>query len=250
MHKKLPLLMLPGWGMGPWVWQPIQSHLAQRFELILPAWTAVMRNEEFATRVQERIETEQWGEFALWGWSLGSLVALQLAAQYPHRVVHLILCGATARFTVAKTDPTGSGWPRRVVERMKRNLQQDLPATLAAFYAAQFTEAEREAGYLAGFWSQAVRWEAKTNAANLALGLDYLMQTDQRGLLPRVTTPTLLIHGDCDAICPVAAAEFIATHLAGKSVLQVMKGVGHLPFWSRPTETLQILDQFINGMRP
>ena len=53
------------------------------------------------------------------GWSLGSLVTLELASLYPNKIEGLILIGGTSRFTNDMHNTFG--WEQRIVERMKNN---------------------------------------------------------------------------------------------------------------------------------
>ncbi len=49
---------------------------------------------------------------------------------------------------------------------------------------------------------------------------------DRRKLLPKITAPTLVIHGAEDPLVPVEAGRDTARHIAGAE-LMVIEGMGH-----------------------
>jgi pimeloyl-ACP methyl ester carboxylesterase len=59
-----------------------------------------------------------------------------------------------------------------------------------------------------------------------------------------IEIPTLLIWGDRDCLVPVASAELLKKHLKNVE-LEVMPGIGHLPYEERPEEFNRILLQFL-----
>jgi pimeloyl-[acyl-carrier protein] methyl ester esterase len=243
--SKLPLILLPGWGMAALVWEPIAAGLAQHYELLLIDWYRAQTVGDFQTIVIEVIERQVAGSFAVLGWSLGSLVALELAREYRDRLDHLIILSGTSRFTLDKSTRYTAGWPQPVLKKMQLNLSKVHSATITAFYDAIFSELDREQGVPEHFWGIADKFQDQLKSSNLIAGLEYLIRTDHRSLLKDIQIPTLLIHGSDDRICPLPAAEFIKSQLAGFNKLSVVDGAGHLPFLTNPDRCLQEIKNFI-----
>jgi pimeloyl-ACP methyl ester carboxylesterase len=62
-------------------------------------------------------------------------------------------------------------------------------------------------------------------------------------VLASVSVPTLVVHGDADAVVDIDAGRFIAETVPGAR-LRVFEGVGHLPFLERQTEFDELLGEF------
>lgn len=63
--------------------------------------------------------------------------------------------------------------------------------------------------------------------------LRMIFQSDHRDVVPRVTTPTRLIHSRKDVAVPVAVAQWLNAHVAG-SALEILELEGHLPHLTQP----------------
>ena len=63
--------------------------------------------------------------------------------------------------------------------------------------------------------------------------LQTLETADMRPVLSSIREPALLIHGDRDLICPVAATRFMAKQISGAQCA-ILAGAGHAPMFSRP----------------
>jgi sigma-B regulation protein RsbQ len=51
-----------------------------------------------------------------------------------------------------------------------------------------------------------------------------------------------------DAIAPPEVGDFLARHLP-QGTLRVMKATGHCPHMSHPAETIQIIKEYLSGVR-
>ena len=66
--------------------------------------------------------------------------------------------------------------------------------------------------------------------------LGTMFTTDYRPLLPRVTTPTVVMQCRADAMVPAHVAAYLHEHLAGSTLVQ-LEALGHCPHISAPEET-------------
>lgn len=68
--------------------------------------------------------------------------------------------------------------------------------------------------------------------------------SDNRGDVPRVNTPSLIMQCSDDAIAPLAVGEYLHRHLPA-STLRVMQATGHCPHLSHPEETIQLIKEYL-----
>ncbi|WP_155837475.1 alpha/beta fold hydrolase [Aneurinibacillus terranovensis] len=141
--KQLHLVMLPGWRMEKAAFQPLIEPLSEVFQLLFVEWRGVKAPSDFKERVIKKIISVGEPVFLL-GWSLGSLAALEIASTYPKSIKGLILIGGTSRFTSGEQYPFG--WHPRILERMKKQMQQNKEKTLTVFYEAMFSGTGKEEG--------------------------------------------------------------------------------------------------------
>lgn len=155
------------------------------------AWVSDVREE--IGKAQER-----YGSFVLCGFSLGSLVAIELAAERPAGLVGLVLLGTALTLSA----------PLRTVLGFVDRRAWDLPDW-----------------YLLKLWSPDVRdREQKERIVSydrdpLRAALEvYRAGRRVEHRLPFVTCPTLAIHGGKDRVCPTSNADRIAKHLGTRDV--------------------------------
>ena len=68
--------------------------------------------------------------------------------------------------------------------------------------------------------------------------------SDVRPMLPRLTTPTLIIQCDDDLIAPVAVGRYLHRALP-RSTLSIIDNVGHCPHLSSPSLSTAAIDAFL-----
>lgn len=164
------------------------------------------------------------GPILIAGWSLGSLLALRLAAN--RYADGLVLFGATARFTRPKEESV-LGISDTYVRQMIKAISKDQHSVETNFRPFMFTEIEWEIGLAAtlppiGSWS----------APALIAGLQILRTEDCMSRLPNITCPVLLIHGTEDKICSYPAVLELKDQLP-QAKLVTIQACGHVPFLER-----------------
>lgn len=68
--------------------------------------------------------------------------------------------------------------------------------------------------------------------------------SDNRGDLPRVPTPSLIVQCSDDLIAPVSVGEFVHRRLPS-SRLAVLEASGHCPHMSHPDETIGLMQEYL-----
>jgi pimeloyl-ACP methyl ester carboxylesterase len=69
-------------------------------------------------------------------------------------------------------------------------------------------------------------------------------RTDFSNLLPEISAPTLLIHGDHDKLIPLQWSKNAHTRIPN-SQLHIVKDCGHLPPRERPGEFVRVVGEFL-----
>lgn len=159
------------------------------------------------------------------GWSLGSILALELAAAYPGRISQLILVSATACFTARKDYPAGQ--PVSILRRLVRKVKSDANATRKSFYYQMFSPTEVD---------DCIKFLQNEppllTSRSLLAGLAYLENHDLRDSLPRICIPVLILQGTEDTICPFSAGQYLASHLPQAELIS-LANCGHIPFFTQ-----------------
>jgi pimeloyl-[acyl-carrier protein] methyl ester esterase len=239
MNKQKHIIFIPGWGMRGTIWLPLAERLKTSFSIFYVEWDGVETIADFKQKAVQLVRENELSSFIPIGWSLGALIALELATSVPEKIDRLVLIGGTSRFT--KGDGYDAGWERRVVERMKRQLVRNREQTLSSFFASLLCEEEQ--GKVLDF----ERHFHNTDEQGLLVGLDYLMTADVRFALRDITAPLLLIHGEEDTICPPSASRYIFEQTRDNAILKLLPKTGHVPFLTKTDECARLIQSFVGG---
>jgi pimeloyl-[acyl-carrier protein] methyl ester esterase len=219
-----PVVWVPGWSVGPEVFEDTWATLANRDHLGC--------HLESCSRSSELVEivgncTSKYSEpVDLVGWSMGAMVALEFVCRSPEHVRRLILISGSRRFVAVGCGT--SGVPPESLDRMRAALPRNAAAVVRRFDQSMFTAGEYEGGYLAAW--RAARRDRGYLAPSLDVGLQYLQEfaVDPTG----VNTETHLLQGSADEICSVDGARMIESAMA-ESDLTIWPNVGHVPFYTQ-----------------
>lgn len=241
------LTLLHGWGLHGGIWQDIVDDLKEKWcvtVIDLPGHgTSGMPQGDYTLpTLCDEIAQALPQPTVLTGWSLGGMIAMNLAADYPERISRLILVASTPQFTRSED------WPHamdpQILDVFANNLKQDFQFTIKHFLALQVLGSSDERNTLRQLQRLAFsRGEPDPRA--LEGGLTILLRENIRQRLPDITCPTLLIYGQHDKLVPRAVGEDILPLLPHAS-LDVIEHAGHAPFLSHRREFLQSLNRFLD----
>jgi len=156
-----------------------------------------------------------------------------MASKYPEKFKALVLVGCSAKFS--------DGMNPVIIRNITRNLKRGFEATMRNCYGTFFSAEET------GFIDEFVERQRLPDKEETIELLDKLAALDLRGLLKDINMPTLIIHGDGDEVCPMQAGEYLYKNIKD-SKLEVIKGAGHMPFYTRPQKFNSVLKEFIEGV--
>ena len=245
-----PVVLLHGWSTSAAAFSELADLLQDSCRVLIPdlpghghsSPAPVNDSLGLATVLAAWLQTVVSGtEVTLVGWSLGGMVALEMAAAGPLPLHRLVLIGSTPRFTNAEDWP--HGLPAAQVRALSRNLARRFDATLGEFFALTFAGEKLSPERLRRIRNRVVHNRPLPDRDAASALLKFLVTQDQRHLLPRITLPTLVLHGEEDRITPAGAGQALAERLPDGKFIG-FPGLGHAPFLSSPQDMAAALRKF------
>lgn len=240
------VVLLHGWGLHGGIWEDAAQALAVDFRVTridLPGhgrspWPG--GGVDLAALAQ-RLAAAVPAPAAWVGWSLGGMIALQLAADFPQQARRLVLTSALPRFVRAPD------WPHAmepgVLRQFAAQLEHDYDGTLARFLALQ-TRGSAHGYETVRRLRRHLRERGTPDPQALRAGLAWLRDTDLRPRLADIRCPCLLIMGERDVLATWTAGRDTAQAMA-RARLHLIAGAGHAPFLSHAGEFLSVLRAFL-----
>lgn len=175
----------------------------------------------------------------LLGWSLGGLVALSLAARYPHQVKGLVLCATFAKLHAAADYPEGV--KTALLARMQHLFEQDFAKHMRQFLELQLLHHPDRRTVIDAVLPDMVKHgtpEALTEA------LAAVEKADWRFRLPEIRCPALLLYGTHDTVTPPRMGDYLLHHLPDAQMRLIDKAA-HAPFLSHADEFARLTAEFV-----
>jgi len=238
------LVLLHGWGMNAAVWDELATGLAQHFRLhcvdlpghgASPACAPCTLDalaDLLAAALPRRV--------TVCGWSFGGQVTLNWALRKPDQIERLVLLAATPCFV------RGAEWDcgidAAVLDDFARGLVHDYRATLQRFTALQ-ARGDAHSRVVLRRLREHILARGEPDVAALGAGLQLLKETDLRDRLIQIMQPALILHGERDALVPLAAGEYLQRTLP-HATLEVFAGTAHALFVAQPQRTARRIMEF------
>jgi pimeloyl-[acyl-carrier protein] methyl ester esterase len=244
--SRFPLVFIHGWGLNSAVWAPIIEKSQENFEIItidLPGFGLNINhtlNNYSLVNIAKEIQSTVNTPAVYIGWSLGGLVATQIANSFPEKVLGCVTVANSPCFLNKESEV--SSWPgisSNVLQMFYQQLAQDTKKTIEGFLRIQ------------AMGSPNIRQDIKT-LRNLVMqhplptekvlndSLQVLETSDLREKLSVLTLPFLRLYGKLDTLVPKAAIEHI-DKLQPNSQKHIFEKASHAPFISHPEEFSEIL---------
>jgi pimeloyl-ACP methyl ester carboxylesterase len=243
-----PLLMIRGLGAQCSTWgEPLLAPLRKRFRVVRfsnrgtglsdkPEGAITVRTlADDAAALLDALGIEQAHVF---GVSLGGMIAQELVLGHPRRVLGLAL-GCTfvggEHAIQAPPESTAALTPDRSLSR-----EEQIRKTWPLLMTERSIEKHRD------FIEEMLALDVKTPTppATIIQQITAVQSFDTYDRLPTVDKPTLVIHGDADALIPVENARVIRERIPG-STMEIIRDAGHMFFWEYPEETAALLASFL-----
>jgi pimeloyl-ACP methyl ester carboxylesterase len=239
-----PLLLLTGFGLSSAIFEPLLERFTEHFECILldnrgsgrsPAPMRPTSMPELAADASRLLEAIDVESAHVLGASFGGMIAQELAIRFPERVRGLVLGGTTpgGPQAVAPNAREMGVLLGRAIGGLARD-RRSLPA--AALFSERFRheEPERVRELLAFF----TRHRPRPQGVWAHWWASVYHDTVSR--LGDIQAPTLVMHGELDAMAPVGLARMLVERIPD-SELALVPGVGHAYGLEAPDASAELL---------
>lgn len=255
------ILLLHGMAGSSETWRSVIRPLSRKYRVIAPDLLGHGRSAKprsdyslgaFAVLLRDLLDELGVARATIVGHSLGGDVALQFVYQHPDYCERLVLIGSGGL-------GPDVGWTLRLLSAPGAELIMPIiapPQVLSAgekvrsWFAKMGIESPRGAEIWSAYSSFS---DAETRQAflrTLRSVVDYRGQAVSalNRLNVRADMPIMAIWGEQDAMIPVQHA-YAALEARPDARIEVMPGVGHFPQVERPTEVVDLIDDFITSQR-
>lgn len=242
----IPLVFIHGWGLNSAVWHPTVEKMKNNFEVIiidLPGFGLNINHtltpyniDVIAEKIQQAINKPA----VYIGWSLGGLIATQIALLYPEQVKGLVTVASSPYFSKQ------SKWPGIAPSMLKlfhRQLSEDSKKTIDGFLKIQAMGSPHVRHDIKIIRDLVMEYPMAT-MQTLDNSLTLLETVDQRAQLSSVNLPFLRMYGRLDSLVPKLVISMIAP-LAKKSDEYIFNKASHAPFISHLDEFVLVLTSWL-----
>jgi pimeloyl-ACP methyl ester carboxylesterase/DNA-binding winged helix-turn-helix (wHTH) protein len=228
------------------VWAPLFMRLAGQCRLVrydergngLSDWDACdLSFEAFVRDLEAVVDAVGLERFALLGISQGAPVSIAYAVRHPERVSRLVLCGSFAQGWRKRGNAADVARAEASIALIRDGWGQDNPASRQIFTSL----------IVPGATLEEMRWfndleRVSASPENAIRLLHVIGDIDVTDLLPRVTVPTLVLHGRGDARVPFEHGLMVARAIPNARFVPLESKnhliLSHEPAWQRFIEEI------------
>ncbi len=253
-----PVVLIHGWGLNSAVWQPLIAQLSAEFKACFHIITVDLPG--FGENHDKKIQPYSLANIAkqidkvieqpaiYLGWSLGGLVATEIALAYPDKVLGLITVASSPCFLEEVIAKSGQeiAWPGikpEVLKAFHQQLQVDTKKTINGFLKIQAMGSPHIRHDIKQI-GQLVMQHQLPNKATLDESLSLLESSDYRDKLAEVKQPFLRLYGSADSLVPKTVINQVAS-IATQSKQYVFEQASHAPFISHLDDFNKVLTAWL-----
>ncbi|MXP67860.1 pimeloyl-ACP methyl ester esterase BioH [Pantoea sp. Aalb] len=241
------LMLLHGWGLNAEIWQIIVAKLSLHLRLHLLDLPGFSRSKKFGPltlpEMAQILLPYLPSRTILLGWSLGGLVATQIALTNPQSISALISVASSPCFTARDNWP---GIKPITLQVLQKQLANNFHSTIERFLMLQVMGAKNTRKDIYKI-KDLIFAQPISTVEVLESGLKILKNTDLRPYLPKITIPFLRIYGSLDVLVPRKICNELDTYLPTSSSI-VMDKTTHAPFISHPEIFCRYILDFIKSI--
>lgn len=222
--------------------------------------TPVATIKDFSDDVKAFADALGLEDFVLGGWSLGGIIALQYAADYPEDVAKLVLIASTTKaIAFPKMDAQGGVIPGEFYST-RDEIAMLNAANLATLenkdytsmqmglnfviYNANQPDEARYQRYLDEIFKQRNLVDATYAIALFNISNTHNGLTEGTGEVDKILCPVLVIQGEYDMLVPAAYGSIVASEI-GENAQLVMLPSGHSPLEDSLDPMMEALLSFL-----
>jgi class 3 adenylate cyclase len=174
----------------------------------------------------------------------GGNVSMLLSARHPSRISKQIIMHAAARLVWAADYPLG--FPQELVDRFVNSIADVEPGHEDIGELRSMAPSMVDDVAFKSWWKLAGQRGA---SPAIARAIHVIGATsDLRSLLPKISTPTLVLHRTGNRFVPLGHSQYLATHLRDARLVE-LPGSDHLAFVGDTALLAEEIEEFLTGSR-
>ncbi|MGL1958076.1 MAG: pimeloyl-ACP methyl ester esterase BioH [Colwellia sp.] len=254
----VPLVFIHGWGLNSGVWQPLIEKMSacstNNFELIsldLPGFgfnSDCIITPYSLANICHLINKAINKPAIYLGWSLGGLIATEMALTFPDKVLGLITVASSPCFIECDQKKNQKlGWPGikpSVLKNFHQQLKEDSQKTIDGFLKIQAMGSPHIRQDIKQIRNLVKRYPVPSKKT-LDQSLNLLETSDYTEQLRLIQQPFLRLYGNSDSLIPIIVANLVSQRIKN-SDQHIFDKASHAPFISHPDDFYQVLVSWLN----
>lgn len=245
------MVMAHGFGCDQTVWRHLADAFAEDHRVVLFDYVGSGESDArayderrygsldgYMNDVLELVDDLELRDVIFVGHSISSMIGALAAVHRPERFAELVMIAPSPRYL---NDPPSyaGGFERGDVQALLNMMEHNYNgwAHHMAPVAMQNEARPELSDELAGQFGAMDPFIARRFA-------EVTFLSDNRAVLPKIPTRTLVLQCSDDAIVPPAVGDYLAHHIPN-ATLQRMQATGHCPHLSQPGETIQLIREHL-----
>jgi sigma-B regulation protein RsbQ len=250
-----PMLFAHGFGCDQHMWRHMTPAFEDDYRVVLFDYVGAGKSDlaaydperyasldGYAQDVLDVVHALDLRDVIFVGHSVSGMIGVLAANREPDRFAHLVLVGPSPRYIDEPPDYVG-GFQRADIEGLLETMDKNYIGWANFLAPAIMKNPERpELG------AELTESFCSTDPVVARRFAEATFFADNRGDLPAVKVPSLILQCSEDIIAPLAVGEYLHRALPA-STLRVMRATGHCPHMSAPDETIALVREYLAGAR-
>ncbi len=250
-----PVALIMGFSGSSRTWgEPFIAGMERSFQLVLidnrgtgesdkpdRPWTLA----DMAADVGTVLDHAKINRAHIFGISMGGMIAQEFALAFAPKVRGLVLgctnCG-TSQSVQAPAEVVA-----KLIPEPGASADEQLRRAFSVACGTAFNNSERGRQFIRGIIAEIGKYPL-TPQHTFNRQMMAIQGFDSHARLGEIKAPTLIIHGDDDAIVPFVNAEILNKAIAGSKV-HAINEAGHMFFWEAPEETVRVATEFFKAVK-
>jgi non-heme chloroperoxidase len=232
-----PVVLIHGWPLSGKSWAPQEAALTGAGYRVIAHDRRGFGDSDkpptgydydtFAADLAGLLDGLDLTDVTLVGFSMGGGEVVRYLATYGDaRIRSAVLAGAVPPYLLKTDDNPDGGLDEATVQEFESGARDNREEFLEGF-TTNFFSVDGELAVSEDDRQQALALEAKAGDEGLVGAIDAFGRTDFRDDLPKIAVPTLVIHGDSDAVVPFEVSGKRSAEAIADSTLVVVERAPH-----------------------